>query len=241
MTGFSKKPVLILGMSHLVALKGAMNENERSSVNLVHIRGEKYQDAFGEAFFTPGEFKANGADALGPEYVFACPFGNFHNILGLVESPIPFDFKLDETDEVDESRSFIPLGLMTDHFKQNLRGTDAFYGSWKSIFPKAKFFHFLTPPPLEGGEKLFNRPSDFPGLKERGPTKASVRMKLYRLQCRVIEEFCAARGIGIVRPPQAALTESGFLRPDRATDPTHGNVEYGRLVLNQFFDLAKAA
>lgn len=233
MTAFAPRKNVIIGMSHMVALKDAFPSCGHPDINLIQIIGDKYHNALGSEIWSTAEFKNNGRDTLSPARLFGSPFGNFHNVLGLVESPEPFDFIIDGDDELDDERLFVPHQMMLEYFENGNSQIAAFYVLWRSVFPHTEFFHLMSPPPLEGGAKLYNRPKIFPGLEEYGPTKRAVRLKLYSLQCRVIEAVCAKHGVSVIKPPAEAVCADGFLKADFATDPTHGNGRYGDLVLRQ--------
>lgn len=239
MAKFDKKPILTIGMSHLVAIREAISDDERASINLLHVRESGYHDLFGEAQFTSAELRSTGAGELGPSYVFGMPFGNFHNLLGLVESPLPFDFLLDEHDDVDGNRLFLPSAMVEEHFRAGLTTFSALYDLWRDAFREAKFYHVMSPPPVEDEDFILANPRSFVALREYGAADPAIRMKLYRLQCRLIERVCAAHGIQVIHPPADCLNERGFLRSDRATDPTHGNAQYGRFVLNKMLEFAR--
>ena len=72
------------------------------------------------------------------------------------------------------------------------------------------------------------------GLREVSP--APLRYKLWRLEAEIEAEVCRASGIELLPVPPAALTGSGFLRPDCYLDPMHANAAYGRLVLAQLME-----
>lgn len=63
-----------------------------------------------------------------------------------------------------------------------------------------------------------------------------LRMKLYLLQQRLIEDRCVACGVDYIVHPPAITDENGFLRTDYALDVCHGNRAYGRLAVDSVLD-----
>ena len=69
---------------------------------------------------------------------------------------------------------------------------------------------------------------------------ASVRLKLWTLQARLLAEGSAALGVTTLAVPAAAVDAGGWLREDFMDDPVHGNEAYGALVCRQLADWAQA-
>lgn len=70
---------------------------------------------------------------------------------------------------------------------------------------------------------------------------ADLRLRIWGVQQDLCREQAALLGADFLEPPANALDAQGFLGTDFWTDdPTHGNLAYGRTVLDQIIDLAAA-
>jgi hypothetical protein len=107
---------------------------------------------------------------------------------------------------------------------------------------KARVLHFIAPPPKGDNafiqqyhESLFAKE----GIEVQGVSTASLRMKFWKMQARLIQELCAPLDIEAVMPPPKAVDTAGFLRSEfYSKDATHANASYGELVLCQIERLA---
>ena len=72
----------------------------------------------------------------------------------------------------------------------------------------------------------------------RGFAPPDMRMRLYEIQREIYASYAKKLNATFVQPPVVTLDEHGFLARDFWNiDPTHGNTDYGRHVLNQIEDL----
>ena len=78
-------------------------------------------------------------------------------------------------------------------------------------------------------------------VAEAGVNRAATRLKLWKLEMRVLAYLCAEWTIQLLLPPAEAQTAEGFLKPEYyANDATHANAAYGELVLRQLEAVAVA-
>lgn len=99
-------------------------------------------------------------------------------------------------------------------------------------------YHIMVQPPLEDDAlALAMTPFKLAEVPVFDVSKATLRFKVYRLCCSLIEAWCADHGIPILFPPAEAVNQRGFLKPEFALNTTHGNQSYGQLVLDQMRQL----
>lgn len=165
--------------------------------------------------------------------VFCCVGGMEYNLLGLVESPEPFDFLYGSESWILPGRKLVPQGLIRAALIARMRSAKGRTEKIRSQFD-CPFIWVAPPPPfgdLEGTQKW---PTAFVSIVEQGIAPKEIRQKWYSAQIDLLQEDCRQAGIGFMPAPAQALDEQGFLRRefwDR--DPTHGNAEYGAAVIDQ--------
>ena len=96
-----------------------------------------------------------------------------------------------------------------------------------------QFSYVAPPPPFAELAPEAVLPTTFLPLLEKGIAPAAIRLKLYRVQNRIMQEHCEKAGIGMIHAPAAAQDSAGFLLDEYwDRDPTHGNARYGALVID---------
>ncbi len=183
------------------------------------------------------------ATSLTPTDLLAVSIGgNEHNILGLVQHPIPFDmFDKDGSTPLTEGATCIPYTTLWDFFETWLMGKTK--GRFVELrrATKSRLLVLAPPPPKRDESQILRRPGEFEkaGILEHGISPAPLRAKLWLLQVRVLRALCETLEIGFVPPPSGTVTTDGFLEPQYyADDATHANAVYGELVLRQLQDIA---
>ena len=188
--------------------------------------------------------------------------GNLHNLMGLFEGPLPFRLGT-ETGAVpplppagtteSPARRFVPQDMMAAHFEERLARFDDWSAAIHSHFAGAAYLHLTNPPPARidhatlstvfprGGEleRIFGiRAPD----TEDGLLPPPLRMALWDLETRHAAARAARLGAAVLPPPGEARDAEGFL--ERAYwdwDPTHGNLAYGRLMLDRVLAAARGS
>lgn len=173
----------------------------------------------------------------GAEWVVSSLRGNAHDVLGLVNHPVPFDFVLQGHEHLplEPDAQIIPASLMTEILTAKM---NKFMHGMKHLRSLSNLpcFHINPPPPIPSAEHIFAcRSSSFhPLLEVHGLTPKLVRFKLWKLQAIISEQLCRSLGFHFVDVPPEAIDEQGFLIPEAwANNPNHGNAWYGGRVLLQ--------
>jgi hypothetical protein len=238
----------IVGDSHTRALRDALAARTQAGAASVRIVALQRVNAKGARKFdglvTPDEALARLGEAAPGDIVFSTANGNQHAIIGLLQHPQPFDFRVDAEDDASVPATQIPTAVMREVFDKRVRKE---VQTWTAIraMTRAPLLHVLPPPPI--GDETHIRAAagnHFRGrdIEQAGITPARIRWKLWRLQCRALEAAAAEAGIGVVRPPPDAVGDDGLLkRAFYGPDATHANALYGELVLREIEAAARAA
>lgn len=242
----SSRKVLVVGDSHTRALAKAHE-----------ARSERTPRPEGIQFDINWLAKRDGsrgdlplADALerasllqGDDMMVISVLGTLHNVFGLLQHEQPFDLfsRDDEAMTLAEGRLVVPENALWDMFREaNERN-----GSIAALRSKARcrVYHLATPPPKEDSEFIMARTARYHerSIAEAGVNLASIRLKLWKLEMRVLAQLFTEWNVHLVLPPAEAQTAHGFLKPDYyANDATHASAAYGELVLRQLEAAAAA-
>lgn len=221
--------ILVFGLSHVIAISSALQPKDASTevIRIPEIR------VLGDPVATAAALHLQSSC---PTHVFISLGGNYHNSFGLIENPVPFgigDAKRGRI-PVDDARRFIPLEMMTEHFEAELEVFLQWLAPIRALFGAIPLHHLCAPPPVGDEDYIRRHPSIFSRRLPLGLAPRELRLALYRIQCEIYRRRSEEAGIGFVLPPAAAIDPEGFLaRPYRTRDPTHGNRDYGALVLDQ--------
>lgn len=238
-----KVRVFIFGDSHTHALSQASQDPVFASGDVefdIHwllkeknggVRGDMNMDA-----------ALSVIDTLGARDMVVLSFvGTAHNIFGLLKHEKPF-WVVDggEEDGLDpELGELVPMHAMWD-MVESLCTNNKQVARIKER-SKVPVFHLMTPPPKSNNEFIASKVKSYRGrlASDVGITPPELRFRLWKLEMRVLERFCAELGIALVPPPIESLTQEGFLSEEYyADDATHANRAYGALVLRQLHDIA---
>jgi len=234
----SKRSFLMIGHSHSMCIQAAAKAQSNLTnvcvINLGKITelGMKVTDIAEAA-------KAEVQD-LTPGAVCLSIKGNEHNVLGILENPVPFSIgeKAHGTaPRISQGRHFIPFSLMEDHFStygSNLRLIKLLY----ELFPVATRIYLNPPPPIADFEHIVRNPGIFCDKISLGSSPKELKMQLYRIQTKVLSRIALESNAIFVEPEPELLDAEGFLAsPYYNTDPTHGNSAYGKIMLNKMLKL----
>ena len=225
-----KKKILIVGHSHLNALKSAPSADD--TFHFVPFResvkgGYEDEDAVEFEQYLRGDFAA---------VVFLLR-GNVPVELGLVQHPVaPFDFCLREAPHwpLDPGACALPDGLMATMLRRHLAPELAQLESLAAVFSAIPCYRVEPPPPLPTAYV-----EQFPaGFSDKvachGVAPVALRKKLWRLNGRLVRAHCEQLGVGFLPVPSASIDANGCLAPRYwRQDPAHANHLYGDLVLDQ--------
>ena len=174
-------------------------------------------------------------------FVISTIAGNAHNIVGLIESIPTFDFDLPgNTKNQCSNRQLLPFNLVYDSMYETMNGDLQVLEACNNLF-KIIDCHVESPPPLKD-EKLVKSLLDsffidnFPDAKIADPY---IRLKLHNVHSMIFREKCVSLGIKWLPYPPDAVDNEGFLKPEfsAANSCTHGNDNYGDLVVNQILKI----
>ncbi len=225
--------IVVLGSSHTAAIYSAAEERPDVTVRWVQSKeGARGDISIDEAF----ELVAS----LTEEDLLAITWlGTQHNISGLVQDPIPFDFMEPGSDDFDPKKQLIPYNLARNFFLNAISGSGFVTRLAKTS--KARNY-LLSIPPIIGDQDFMIRGLDvYRGLKveERGVTPAKIRAKMWRLEMSCMEELAPSYGCAFIPVPPSSIGRDGYLLPDLYQNPTHANTKYGAMVLDQLYTICE--
>jgi hypothetical protein len=214
--------VLILGESHCTAISRAIRDDLQDKFIGVDVRKGAGSSKINFDLFSN----------ILPKKLVLTFGGTEHNILGLIEADPRFDFMWPPYDDFAPDRALIPACAIEELIRNRLHTSVQRALTVRDHFD-CPAFALAPPPPFRAVDEKTKLPSAFDNLLEVGVTPATVRRKLYAVQCEVMYQAYAKSGIPFIAAPRAAQDEEGYLiRKLWNRDPTHGNPHYGRLVLD---------
>ena len=225
-------PVLVLGMSHVQAIDRALTAAERQVISVIDLNAAP--DLFNK---TANRINLGLLPVAGVTHVFLSIRGNDHNILGLIESPLPVRIGDGPMGSIpaDPGRHFIPEDMMRSLMRARLE--DQSFGLMQDLarhFSAATICQLASPPPCGDAAHIAKFPGIFRSLLHQGVSPMPLRRKIYDLHTELYQAACQKLGIGFIRPPQVAVAPDGAMKAEYwNSDPTHGNAAYGRLVIDQ--------
>lgn len=225
---------LVAGMSHVRSLRSAAQERGESDFRFEIIK---------PSAISPGrreEVKLSLARlwcriGYRPDVLCLMLGGNVHNILGLLNHPVPFHL-----DPTQPQGQFIPRNMMRAGIEQRYAKQFALSDKIAAAFPHARRLVVSAPPPLSDPEHIRRYAGSFRPNLAQGVSPEAHRLALFQLQTEVFRAYAARINAGFVTPPPEALTRSGMLAmPFARDDPTHANSAYGALMLARIRAAAK--
>jgi hypothetical protein len=225
-----KRRILVLGNSHTRAL--APDEVERDILEVRWIK-TRYDARFGDTSVAEAAELARNLQAQ--DCLVIMYFGTIHNIVGLLNHETPFT--LVTAEDCDDVRTgaatLIPLNAMRAYLSDMIAADQTVRTLAEAA--QCRVLHPMPPPPKETPaaptpDKAYRGRS----IEDVGFSPAPRRRALWRLERDVLEAQLAKLGVELLDPPSDAMDQRGFLKPDyHASDVTHANKRYGRLVLDQ--------
>ncbi|MET0582161.1 MAG: hypothetical protein ABWZ08_09340 [Pseudoxanthomonas sp.] len=236
--------LLFVGSSHVAAFARAGEalrcaDPSSKRILAVHLKNPKYLPQLVER--SSGPSLSDAMTELLARHVkrgariVSCAGGNRHNVIGLMRSPVPFDFVLPENPglPVVPDYKLVPSALMEDFLRRDVASEKVMLAAIKAVAPG--LVHIESPPPVaddvfitENADEYF-RSRD---ILRVGVTPAWIRFKLWRVYSKVIRGYCDELGIGFVPTPKTVTDENGFLLPIARIDATHGNQWYAEKIVD---------
>ena len=249
--GMSERKIVIVGDSHVQAMQRALRKREEKpgSADTSSLKFFVYQ------FSRPKNGKLVGDGSVedivkiiskttGNDIVVTTIGGNHHNVVGLVQHPVPFDFLEPDADmpRTQNGVQNIPYNTMLDFFEDRVHGKDRVRLSQIRDAARGAVYSLIPPPPKQDEAHILRRhEAAFQswGIFENGISPAPLRSRLWRLHARVLRASCDELGVCLVPAPKQAVSADGFLQPQYyADDASHANAAYGELVLRQLERIA---
>jgi hypothetical protein len=245
---------LFVGQSHVGAIRAAHQMRRASERKFKRTRGihtfeERYRpeiedaDDPATARFGPGLCAELEQEiALYNPRIASMIGGNAHNALALVRHPRGYDFRLPggaQGPEPEEGAEPIPFALMRAALAGHIRVDLLRLRLLRDVI--GPFIHVESPPPLRD-DAFIRAHADAhfrtsTAIDTLGVAPAGLRWRMWRLNSLLFREAVEALGGRFLPVPPAALDTDGFLRPDLAADATHGNADYGHIIITAVEEL----
>ena len=227
---------VVIGQSHCNSIATAL-EGERDGIAVYRV-GVPFAE--GEEPFTFSAAMRMVAGLSEKLPIFVSTLGAYHNQLGLLESGTPFDFLLEPADETAAPPPAVRVPNRAVASAFNLIFNEAVKIRKLKRAARAPIYMLSTPPPKQDNafvksilmkqkKKVYNGRS----FLEFDVERPEIRLKLWRLEARLLEQWSALEDMHFVAAPEEAFDEAGFLSPRFYEDATHANAQYGSLVVDQ--------
>lgn len=230
-TGPTRPQILVIGNSHTTAIAAALERTPDSRFEVVNLA----------SYFEPVNRRnklvpLDITSLFQPERIFCTFGGSEHSVMGLLEAPDRFDFRWPSDDSVEPGRTLIPYGLVRSTLTQamqtglnNLREIRRLYD--------CPITHLCTPPPFRAIGKKQVLPRVFQENLHLGVSPASIRRKLHVLHSDIAREACTVEGVRFMEVAPECHDADGYLLEQYwSKDPTHGNAEYGALMIQHMLE-----
>ena len=233
--------VLIAGNSHVAALRrgvALLSPPDAGRIETLWVRGS--DDA------KHGEVSVEDAieriRRLAPTDRLVVSWnGTLHNVAGLLNAPERFTFARAERNprSVEDGATIIPEGLV-GAFAASMVREDGVPLRLAREAP-CPVAHLMAPPPKRDVEAKARARGNYRGvaIDEVGFAAPRRRLAFWHIEREAIARRFAELGVGSVDIPETVFDASGYLDPRfHANDITHGNADYGALLLRAMLDEA---
>jgi hypothetical protein len=238
---------LFVGQSHVAAIRAAHQMRRASGQKFKRTRGihtleprympeiEDADDPAAARFGAPLRAELEQEIALYAPRIGSMIGGNAHNALALVRHPRGYDFRLPHDEQgppTEDGAESIPFALVRATLARHVK-TDLL--RLRLLHEVAgPFVHIESPPPLRDEALIRERADAFfkdAAIDTLGVAPAGLRWRMWRLNSLLFREAAEAIGCRFLPVPAEARDAEGFLRPELAADATHGNADYGHLII----------
>jgi len=174
---------------------------------------------------TDGEARALFVSMRGEEY--------FH--LGQLGVAHPYDFLLPERPDLAlaPDRPLLPLAVVQHQMVQAMSRTLLALTAMRKLLPRVRIVRIVPPPPTASEDVTRWTAENSPQTHHTERLPSALRLKLWLLYTRLLEEGTRALQLEVLPVPGAALHPTGLLRREYMADAIHGNALYGGLVCGQ--------
>jgi len=235
-----ERTIILFGDSHSYAVQRAV-ENRKGKGRPVPLTAHrllktKNGKQHGDTKFE--EFLDIVSELEPDDVVLSMIGGNQHAVFSTIQHPQRFDFfELGQLQVVEGGAEILPYRILADAFRAGIRNGDGKSLQALKNATSARVVHIIPPPP-KGDNDFIQRYHESlfanEGISANGVSSPALRMKFWRLQTRVLEDVCGEMGVEIMMPPAASRDSDGFLIKNcYARDATHGNPDYGELILKE--------
>jgi hypothetical protein len=159
--------------------------------------------------------------------------GNHYNAIGLLTDGSPFDVHIPgwsrpPADDVP----LLPYRAAVEIMSEELREFDKFCERLKGLKYR-RFVHLASPPPNPDQAFVRSKLPPLPTGEEPEISSADLRLKLWTIQTRLMEQIVSKYGGVLLQPPRDTRDADGFLAPQYWKDSVHANAAYHALQLEQ--------
>ncbi len=178
-----------------------------------------------------------------PDAVLLACMGNEYNTLGMLKHPEPYDFEMPGSDlPVVEGAQVIPYAMMRAQMQAMAEQNVLLY--WRffnDVTGDVPVYMVPPPPPIASEEHIMSYPGAFADrAKEYGISPVSLRRKMWMLYCQVLRETVAGTNTVFLELPELVFSNGCLAQQFWQEDPTHGNREYGNVILDHVLSTAFA-
>lgn len=214
--------ILLVGHSHVNCVQLALNtQPELDNIRVLNLRKHRSDTDVVAALARYQSFA--------PDAVCLCLGGNFHNVLGLLEHPVPFSTSTPQgVTPGPGARHLVPRAQLVAMFEQKY--PDHLIPLIFNMFPKVARFVLNAPPPIGDFSHIAANPGIFADKLHLGPAPDGLRLELHAIQSELTAQLARDHSAGFLA--LNLVDEHGFLPAGYVNDdPTHGNARYGEAVL----------
>jgi hypothetical protein len=228
----SRKEILVIGNSHTTAMAAALDDETRPRIDVVNLA----------SYFDPVNRRnkvlpPDIVELFQPERIFCTFGGSEHNVFGLLEAPIRFDFMTATESAVEAGRRIVPYALIRAALEQAMQNAIKHTRELHRLYPHCPITHLCTPPPFRAIAEGRVLPRVFQDHLHLGITPASIRRKLHQVHSDIARDACVAMGVGFMDVPSGCTDDDGYLLPEFwSKDPTHGNAKFGALLIGRMLE-----
>lgn len=240
-----KRKIVIIGDSHTDAIKAALKNNQLKLGGDIQIKAFRFSKIKnGKQIGDISDDAVIGviSDLTPSDLVVSTIGGNQHQVVSLIQHPIPFDFFTTRSEGSNNLRiagaHLIPYSTFFDYFWQGIaNGKDGKRLRTLREHSNSLMVHLVPPPPKSDTDHILNNHETHfsdSGISEMGVSSPELRLNVWQLQVEVLKKIMSESDIGLLPPPQKSMDSNGFLaKCFYANDATHANKNYGELVVAQ--------